>query len=446
MYFVLILGLIIISFIALVVFKWEIMCPPVIVCLMFTFTSFFGLFTYDDFNYSEFSIRSTIFILMGILSFFTGSWFVYLYYCKKYSLNEKEIVEIKRKRLEPGLVYNLIAFGLEMVTLIWAFVYMRGMVVSRGYSIATITLIIQRYHIFSQYLNDVNEPVLLGAMINYSAVFGIISLFIFIHNKCFQCSEKKDFIHIIIAFLWLSISVLRSNRGNLLIFLSALMYFLFIFWKMYDGWKLDVDKKICKTAIIMAILFIVLFMFLMVFMGRHKSLADINIMRYLSTYISCPIRNFDLFLKDSLSNTQYIGSETFYSIYRSFYRLLGYGDSFTRHLEFRSINGLNTGNIYTAFRRFYSDFGMTGMIVLSSIQGMIFTMGYMHNKKNAYRMKLGFGLLLYGYLSYTVFYLPIDDVLYSSVLSIGTPIRILVMYLLYYYVTKIKLRFGKKVL
>ena len=89
---------------------------------------------------------------------------------------------------------------------------------------------------------------------------------------------------------------------------------------------------------------------------------------------------------------------------------------------------------------------MTGMIVLSSIQGMIFTMGYMHNKKNAYRMKLGFGLLLYGYLSYTVFYLPIDDVLYSSVLSIGTPIRILVMYLLYYYVTKIKLRFGKKVL
>ena len=168
--------------------------------------------------------------------------------------------------------------------------------------------------------------------------------------------------------------------------------------------------------------------------GRYETLKGFDFKNYSLIYFSGGIRNLDQYLKEPTVAPQIFGEETFVQLHRNLYISYGIGKDFVRYLEFRGINGRNIGNIYTSYRRFYHDFGVLGVIFLPLIQGIVISLMYYRLNRNPRNDKINYLEVIYCYLSYTTMYITIDDLFYSSWVSI-TGIKILIiMYVAYFFI------------
>ena len=268
-------------------------------------------------------------------------------------------------------------------------------------------------------------------------------MFILIYNICFDKIQKGDIWIILTIIAWMGLCLITSQRGGILIIICSGIYLSYLFSGMTGTRKAKLNKKFMIIGIILFAGILIFFITSTVFLGRYKTYKDLNILDYLAGYVSNGIRNFDLFLKDLTVDKKLYGQETFSAIYRSIYIYLKKGEFVSRHLEFRNINGINTGNVYTAFRRYYSDFGVLGIAILSAFEGMIFTWGYFYNKRKADEGNICFNHILYTYFVYGVFFMPVDDMFYSR-FTVGLIPRVILLYVLYEFIMKIKIRFIKK--
>lgn len=117
--------------------------------------------------------------------------------------------------------------------------------------------------------------------------------------------------------------------------------------------------------------FLISFIILAIVLGKRNSFAELNVKEYLTKYISVGIRNFDLFLKNPV-RSDFFGQETFPGFHRILYNYLNIGNLYATPLDGIQFNGFSMGNIYTAFRRYYADFGLFGMLFISYLLGYFF--------------------------------------------------------------------------
>ena len=244
--------------------------------------------------------------------------------------------------------------------------------------------------------------------------------------------KKKDILAIGVVGLWLLHSILNSSRGDIIVILSGTVYFVYFFWNMYSGWKKNVNSKIILWGARVFAIFMIAFVSLAVVTGRKESIKDINPVNYISTYMSGGIRNLDIYLSEPI-HSDFLGKETFYAIIRFFNSRLGKHESYGIGLEFARIHGKLNGNLYTAFRRYYSDFGFLGVIILPIGLGAFFTTLYYKTRKKALSGRISFSILLLGYLASAVFYMPIEDRFFITDFAPSGFLKILMLYLLYYY-------------
>ena len=443
MYFLLI---VIISLLAIFTFKLytnDLLCPASIVLLMFLICSISGLMQWKEYNYIEYSATSVFYILLGIFTFLLGCIIPYILYSHQINHLLSNAREQRKERIEISPLILLIAIFISLIAIVLFYKFEAATVGMSTSPISNLPKIINKYHYAEQFWDTVNMPSSLNYLLKAGQIFSTLSVFVLIYNSSFKVFNKKDIYHMVIIFLYLILCILRSNRGSILILLSLAVYFLYFFWNMYYGWKSSVNRKIMKWMIMAAISFLILFFVLILITGRKQSLAEINIRSYLWAYTGGGIRCFDLFIKNPVHSNDMFGYETFFSINRALYNFFGRGSAYLRHLEFRQINGVDISNVYTSFRRFYSDFGIGGLIILPLIQGLLFTTLYMYCKKRALKGQITFGILLFGYLSHSLFYMPIDDMFYSSVLAVGSAPRVLILYILFKYLPRIQ--FQKRI-
>lgn len=208
---------------------------------------------------------------------------------------------------------------------------------------------------------------------------------------------------------------------------------------MYYGWNDTVNNKIIKWGSRIFGVFLISFIILAIVLGKRNSFAELNVKEYLTKYISVGIRNFDLFLKNPV-RSDFFGQETFPGFHRILYNYLNIGNLYATPLEGIQFNGFSMGNIYTAFRRYYADFGLFGMLFISYLLGYFFSLAYEKIKKKSYKDQTGFGLLLFAYLSKEIFYWPIENQLLISELSVGGIFKIIILYILYLLAVKKKVK------
>ncbi|MTV44646.1 oligosaccharide repeat unit polymerase, partial [Streptococcus pneumoniae] len=87
---------------------------------------------------------------------------------------------------------------------------------------------------------------------------------------------------------------------------------------------------------------------------------------YITRYMGGSIQLFDLFVIDPIRRNKELGAETFSGIYEMLAKL-GFDNNIIKGLEWRvSPNYYSLGNVYTAIRRYYSDFGVIGIVICQS--------------------------------------------------------------------------------
>ncbi len=440
MYLVMIVLLIILFFLCFVIFRGEILYPPIIVISMFLLCSIVGLFRYDDWNIDEYSGFSVLLFIIGLLSFSIISYLVYILHPENIKSN---IQPVLKNRIEISTSILLIIILIYIIYDYMFYMHIKHCTSNAGLTDGSLSQIINRYYNLKSYeYSKISISFTMKLLNIFTSSFSIFSLFVIIHNFIFNHFKSKDLLLLFIVLLGIIYSMLNSSRGDILVLLAETVYLLYFFWNMRSGWKKNVNGKIIKWGICVFVIFIGFFLFLTVILGRRGSIKDIDIVDYLTIYISSSIRNFDLFLKNFTSTNSIFGRETFFPLNRLFYNLFGIGEYYSIALDYNAINGRNIGNIYTAFRRYFADFGMLGIIILPAFLGGFFSVLYSKAKHNARKGIIGFSMLIFCYLSTALFYLPIEERFFIYDLSLTKIAQYILLFILFKLVVQKKIKFS----
>ena len=254
-------------------------------------------------------------------------------------------------------------------------------------------------------------PFYVKQLIKLSKAFIYCYSFVIIYN-CALLKEKFSFkkhipisfiISIIIYFVQTVFSASRFNLAILVVYLFLTYYVLFFARKGIGTVKFKTIIRVCLIIVVFGFLFFVT----KEFFGRT---SDKTFVEYLGAYFGGSIELLDLYVINPLQKSLIWGKETFTALNSD---LFGYSSNI--HLEFRQSNGIWIGNVYTAFRNYYQDFGMQGVIILQVIYSFIITNLY----NIASKSRNNTALILYALFGYTLVLHSYRDFFFSTIISIN---------------------------
>lgn len=446
MIYLLLFTTIILLMFSYIVFDRDILSPSVVMCAMYMICICLAISNIDTWDI-EYHFNTYIIVTLGMLSFIIAGLFIT--YTKKVNVSLSDSRSNVTTYLSK-LNYNshviivdkfviIIFLLVEIITTIIYFPEIYRISIIGGNTLGYSGMMTY-YRNYTSYNVDVeNISVILSQFIKLCRGIGFVSLFIFVNNTIVNKNIKRDLYLVILTLLTIIQMLLSGGRGGVLWMVSVAFVASYVIFKRKNGWKKNINFKFIKRGII-------IFVVLMVAFYMSKSLVRIlntsnSIKDYISSYAGGPIVLFDLYVQNPLEPTDIIGKETFYGLHQT---LLQFGFSeiyaYYVHLEFRFSNGINIGNVYGAFRRYYHDFGIIGVIILQGLSSAFFYTYYNKIKRDRPKKYANFSLFLYGYLFYHVFEIPIDDNFFKSVISFNWVTTIIVFAIIYYVMVNIKIK------
>ena len=265
-----------------------------------------------------------------------------------------------------------------------------------------------------------------------SKAIGYIYIYIYFFNRIFSGKKKLkgNWVNLLPSIIYLVESVLSTSRSQILYFFAGACMIYYLLWLCRYG-RVSEEKKIkfIKYGITATVVFCIIF-YLLGFLTR-KSEAH-AFFDNISVYVGGSLVSFNNWLDNFKSCNAYVGIESFVGIRKIFYRL-GLVDYWSvRHLEFTSF-GAYSGNVYTAFRRYLSDFGYFGMFVFQMLSTAFFSIMYNKIKK---RKKPSGLIVVYGYIVYAAAMEAIDELLFSAVFEISNLYVFIYGYIVYQLIVK----------
>lgn len=335
----------------------------------------------------------TILLIIGSLLFmFLGERF-----CKKTtvyggynvnSLNNDEMLAVKKTSIMVMFLIGIIVIILE---------YKHVLDVARGVGYAGGSFVLN--YARKAYLYDNVENNIFVAMIQYFVIaFGYVNIAILIRDvtKNGLRKLKKRYIFGIAPLLLLY--VLSTGRtGFLQVFMYSISMFLLCLYRRNGVIRINNKKAIgilYKGILIIGILFVLLGMLT----GKTQKSS---VMQIIGEYFGSGIAALNAWIDGNYlyaSRSSLIGEETFRSLYQLIARFVNIPMSSSLK-EFISFNNGDTTNVYTAFRDYYSDFGMFGTWMIEFMMGFFLTylLGKALKEKN-----VGIHSMLYAYFSYGI--------------------------------------------
>lgn len=335
----------------------------------------------------------TILLIIGSLLFmFLGERF-----CKKTtlygghnvnSLNNDEMLAVKKTSIMVMFLIGIIVIILD---------YKHVLDVARGVGYAGGSFVLN--YARKAYLYDNVENNIFVAMIQYFVIaFGYVNIAILIRDvtKNGLRKLKKRYIFGIAPLLLLY--VLSTGRtGFLQVFMYSISMFLLCLYRRNGVIRINNKKAIgilYKGILVIGILFVLLGMLT----GKTQKSS---VMQIIGEYFGSGIAALNTWIEGKYlyaSRSSLIGEETFRSLYQLIARFVNIPMSSSLK-EFISFNNGDTTNVYTAFRDYYSDFGMFGTWMIEFMMGFFLTylLGKALKEKN-----VGIHSMLYAYFSYGI--------------------------------------------
>lgn len=275
-------------------------------------------------------------------------------------------------------------------------------------------------------------------------VLAYIYLYIIINTTIIERKKVTWYLYNTIPiFLYILCSLLTGGRNPILQFVFAGIMMFYIIHRKIKGKAKEYNKKFLFRVILIACVVVVIFSAIRTAIGR---VDDFTLFEYVAIYIGAPIKLFDLFIEYPPVKAKVLwGQETFINIWKWIGSLTDneFMNSLVMNKEYRSTNGIFLGNVYTAFREYYFDFGIMGIIVLTFIHSVIFNTAY--NKifsANRYirSKKIDVSIIIYSYISIALVYFSIDDRFYQKFLSRECFIELIMLIVLAYALPKFRIK------
>ena len=262
-----------------------------------------------------------------------------------------------------------------------------------------------------------------------SLVTSIVFMFVFCNNYLIG-GFKNNKRNLIPSGIYFIQAFLTGGRYNLAILLIATIVSMVLLRYRQIKKSVRLTFKLFAATVLGFVLISIGFYGAMYLVGRDSNL---NMISYIAKYLGGSVPLLDMFLQEGLPHSEIWGKETFYGIINSLSKR-GFlnVERYIVHLEFRTSNGMNVGNVYSALRRPLADFGIGGMLLLQALFSAI--MSYAYN-----RVKLrgsDIGIILYSLFAESIFFHFYHDHFYSYHISFGTLLAILMIVIVYKVVIK----------
>lgn len=285
---------------------------------------------------------------------------------------------------------------------------------------------------------DVNQVV--NQMYKLVTASGYVFLYVLLNNLIFTKGLFKDkwkryFPIRIPVYIYLVSSLLSANRLQYLRFLAAGFIMFYIMWNRKTNWTRNISGKLLRYAIPIMVLVLILFSSLRGVVGRVNNQSTID---YITRYAGASIELFDQFVENPSGKTEYWGEETFHGAYTVLRKLKLSDYNKIGHLEFRRLGRTKySSNTYTAIRRYYRDFGLMGVLILEGLTSVIYSYFYYFQIRTFGRESI-FKDILYAFAYYAIPMYSINEIFYSSYISLSFIIQILGIWFVLFVVTRIR--------
>lgn len=400
-------------------FKKEIMQPSLIFMFMYTVSVFCAIYNIEAWGI-EMSKLTFILLLLGAAEFILVSYITKKIFTKK---TKHETEKIKMKKIEiPRWITLAVIFCCLMVIFFQFVVVLNISTRYEPFSGFSRALTVYKEH--TSYNKDVSLPSSLTMMQCFVLAAAFSYTLIFMNNFFLKKEReeklryiKENWIYLVPAVLFVITYLIQSNRGMIIDFTVGVVTIGILLWSQSKEWKKTIKIKSMIKLGIVGVLGLVIFYYSAAVVGRINTKGMLD---YITFYCGGSIECFNQYVKNDKQIKMVRGEETFYSLILNLdsvgitdYEL---GDRETGHLEFLFHEGNLVGNIYTAYRRWLNDYGILGMLILQGIMAAVMTLLYEKIKHNSGKFG-NMWILIYGYLSYTIYMHPMDGYLYFEVLS-----------------------------
>ena len=262
-----------------------------------------------------------------------------------------------------------------------------------------------------------------------------VYVYITIQVVVLKIKKKKAwyFTHVMPIIMYMIYAIMTGSRNPILQILIAAITIFFLLHNKYYSKSRRFELKSAIKIFVIGCVILFLFSSMRGIVGRT---SDLDAWDYIAKYVGAPIKLLDMYITYDGGNTSMIwGQETFVNVWKFIGHRIGnsYLADLVMNKEWRSINGFSLGNVYTAFREYYADFGTIGVIVLTAIHSFVFNNAYIRICREKHKInaeRVDFSILLYAYLAQSLFYFSIDDRFYQAFLSYSTIQTILIMFVL----------------
>lgn len=383
------------------------------------------------------SLETVVILIIGFVVFLGTSLF-----CKRVFDKKSKNKEYKENKL---ITVNKICFNIMVIfSLIISVLYVKSFYNSVGgfSNLSELSRAINYYRISTSYdLGDASAiPTLITQLYKVLKVFAMVCIYIFINNYYYKKSnniKKKFELKYIFPFIILTpLTLLTGNRMELATLIIAIVIIFNIMAHRY-GYKLNISTF--RKYFILLICAVCLLSFTKNITGRTSNSKGFE---YVSIYFGAPVELFDLYMKAPKTKSDFFGKETFWSL-NNFIRRIQGKSTYQIHLPAKETNGHLLGNVYTAYRNLYQDFGIIGLIFLVSLESFVFSKMYYKIKNRDKNGVISIYEIVYALMIHVLFFFSFSEQFYNSVLSINYVILIVLFLIVRYFLTKVKIG-GRK--
>lgn len=434
---------IIVIFILSYLFTKDIFSPPCMICESYALAVVCAILNIKKWGI-DLGGKTIFIILFGILLFVIPYIFFSLVTVRR---NKKEIKDsndnIQRNCVDEFKYVNFskeICLILVFIQILFVISYLYFFSKSvGGISITNFSDQMSEYRKEISFDNSLEIPTIIKQLHKFFKGFIYLFTYIILHNMIVAKTKKEKrkvpLLFIISLLLFLIQSILSSGRAELVIYFIFALISYYLLFIHYFGLKAFNIKRLLK---IVCIVLVALFAFssIRTIFGRNNNDGLVD---HVSRYFGGSIELLDLYLKDPIPKSNIIGKETFYNINQMLAKF-GIGESYTVHLEFRQHNGIPLGNVYTAFRRMYQDFGLIGLIVLQLVFSIVTFLYYRRVRKEKDLSQIKIGIVFFGVLAHSLLLNSFSEFFYSSIISTNYILIFIYMIIIKFLLTKVKIK------
>lgn len=331
---------------------------------------------------------------------------------------------IKRKHNCSEIYYDIKLISVESykVILLAAFqsaasvLYLREVmriVTSNGGDASSFSAMLNSYKLLTHFQNIENGiSGIVSQFYQLTAVIGLVFTYIVVNNVVGQKRLGRK-LYLVPVMVYIVSIIFSGNRLSILRLAIICMVLYFILWHRKNGWTKKTKVAALVKTMLMTIIVLLAFVFLRSVVGKSGADANTDPLYYIAEYAGGSIPLFDLYVKNPVSHSDIFGKESLYYINQFIASYFGIDSlDYSFACEFRSSNGISMGNVYTAFRAYYSDFGYVGMLLCTAIHSFLFSLLYANiRKRTIHKKNLGIDipLLLFSRMSYSYFFFSINN-------------------------------------